>query len=91
MAGYALNYLALAARDVEAACRFLGDSLELQRRDVPLEGRTIPFFGVGESAVAIFDFDDPYLEEPRFPGVHHMALGATDPAGTADKHGLTVT
>ena len=59
MTGYALNYLALAARDAEATCRFLGDSLQLQRQDVPLEGRTIPFFGVGKSAVAIFEFDDP--------------------------------
>ena len=91
MTGYALNYLALAARDVESACRFLGDSLKLQRTDVTLEGRTIPFFGVGKSAVAIFEFDDPYLEEPRFPGVHHMSLSAKDPAGTAKKHGLTVT
>ncbi len=90
MPGYAMNYLALAARDVEAVCRFLGDSLELERKDVPLEGRTIPFFGIGKSAVAIFEFDDPYLEEPRFPGVHHMALGTDDPAGTAAKHGLTV-
>ncbi len=91
MSGYALNYLALAARDVDATCRFLGDSLALQRADVPLEGRTIPFFGVGKSAVAIFEFDDPYLEEPRFPGVHHMALGTNDPAGTAVKHSLTMT
>lgn len=91
MAGYDLNYLALAARDVGAVCRFLGDSLGLLRKDVPLEGRTIPYFGIGKSALAIFDFDDPYLEEPRFPGVHHMALGAADPAATAAKHGLTVT
>ncbi len=91
MAGYALNYLALAARDVEAACRFLGDSLGLQRTDVTLEGRSIPFFGVGQAAVALFEPDDPYLEAPRYPGVHHMALGADDPAATAAKHGLTVT
>ena len=91
MPGYEMNYLALAARDVEAACRFLGDSLGLARRDVPLEGRNIPFFGVGKSAVALFEPDDPYLEEPRFAGVHHMALETDDPAATAAKHGLTVT
>ncbi len=91
MAGYALNYLALAARDVAAACRFLGDSLGLQRTDVALQGRSIPFFGVGQSAVALFEPDDPYLEAPRYPGVHHMALGADDPAATAAKHGLTIT
>ena len=91
MAGYALNYLALAARDVESACRFLGDSLGLQRRDVDFGGRTVPYFGIGQSALALFEPDDPYLEEPRFPGVHHMALGASDPEATAVKHGLTVT
>ena len=91
MAGYALNYLALAARNVEPVCRFLGDSLGLARTDVTLQGRAIPFFGIGQSALAVFEVDDPYLDEPRFPGVHHMALGATDPAATASKHGLPVT
>jgi hypothetical protein len=91
MAGYALNYLALVARDVDSTCRFLGDSLSLTRTDVTLKGRKIPFFGIGQSALAIFEIDDPYLEEPRYPGVHHMALGSDDPAATAAKHGLTVT
>ncbi len=90
MAGYVLNYLALVARDVEPVCRFLGQSLGLLRTDVTLHGRTIPFFGVGASALALFDADDPYLEEPRFPGVHHMALAATDPAATAAHHALPV-
>ena len=44
MAGYALNYLALVARDVDSTCRFLGDSLSLTRTDVTLKGRKIPFF-----------------------------------------------
>ncbi len=91
MAGYSLNYLALAARDVEAACRFLGGSLGLERTDVALGGSAVPFFGVGRSAVALFDPYDPYLEEPQFPGVHHMALAAADPAASAAGHGLTVT
>ena len=91
MAGYALNYLALAARDVDAACRFLGGSLGLERTDVVLGGRTVPFFGVGRSAVALFDPYDPYLEEPQFSGVHHMALAAADPTAAAERHGLAVT
>ena len=91
MAGYALNYLALAARNVDQVCRFFGESLGLVRTDVMLAGRAIPFFGIGQSALALFDVDDPYLDEPRFAGVHHMALGAADPAATAAKHGLPVT
>jgi hypothetical protein len=88
MTGYALNYLALVARDVESACRFLGDSLELTRTDVTVQGHPIPFFGVGQAAIAVFDADDRYLDEPRFPGVHHMALGADDPVATAAQHSL---
>ena len=91
MAGYAMNYLALVARNVEPVCRFLGTSLGLMRTDVSLHGRSIPFFGVGASAIALFDADDPYLDEPRFPGVHHMALAAADPAATAARHALPVT
>ena len=91
MAGYALNYLALVARDVEPVCRFLGQSLGLLRTDVMLRGRPIPIFGIGASAIALFDADDPYLEEPRFAGVHHIALAATDPAATAAHHALPVT
>lgn len=90
MAGYAMNYLALVARGVEPVCRFLGDSLGLLRTDVTLQGRSVPFFGIGQSALALFDVDDPYLDEPRIPGVHHMALAAADPAATAARHGLPV-
>ncbi|MSQ62672.1 MAG: hypothetical protein EXR33_02345 [Betaproteobacteria bacterium] len=91
MAGHTLNYLALAARNAEPVCRFLGDSLGLLRTDVALQGRSIPFFGIGKSALAVFDVDDPYLDEPRFPGVHHMALAAADPAATAARHALPVS
>lgn len=91
MAGYALNYLALAAREVEPVCRFLGESLGLPRGDVVVQGRTIPFFGIGQAGLAVFDAEDAYLEEPRYPGVHHMALGATEPAACAARHSLPVT
>lgn len=90
MAGYAMSYVALVARDLAPVCRFLGDSLGLQRTDVPLQGRAVPFFGIGKSALAVFDVDDPYLDEPRFAGVHHMALAAADPAAAAARHALPV-
>ncbi|MFN0163274.1 MAG: VOC family protein [Burkholderiales bacterium] len=91
MAGYAMSYVALVARDLAPVCHFLGDSLGLQRTDVPLQGRAIPFFGIGNSALAVFEVDDPYLDEPRFPGVHHMALASADPAATAARHALPVS
>ncbi len=91
MTGYALDHLALAARDMDAACRFLGGSLGLKRTDLALGGRMVPFFGVGQSAIVLFDPHDPYLEHPHHAGVHHMALAAPDPAAAAARHGLTVT
>ena len=90
MSGYALTYIALVARDVDAACRYFGEALELAHRDIELNGQKTSFFGVGQAAIAIFGPEDPYLDEPRFPGVHHMALGSRDPAATAMKHSLTV-
>jgi len=88
---YALTYIALVARDVDAACRYFGEALELDRRDIDLGGRKIPFFGIGKAAIAVFEPEDRYLDEPRLPGVHHMALGSEDPAATAIEHGLTVS
>ena len=51
MSGYALTYLALISRDVDAVCRFLGGSLGLARKDLSLDGRAIPFFGIGAAAL----------------------------------------
>ena len=91
MTGYALSYVALASRDVDAVCRFLGGSLGLIRKNLVIDGRAVPFFGVGRAAVAVFDPEDPYLDAPCFPGVHHMALAVTDPDRIAEHHGLPVT
>ena len=91
MPGYPLCYVALAARDVDSVCRFLGDSLRLHRTDLELAGAPIPFYGVGQAAVAVFAYDDPYLDDSHAPGVHHMALAAADPAASAAVHGLAVT
>lgn len=91
MPGYDLSHVALVARDSGAVCRFLGESLELARTDLPLGDRLIPFFGVGGAALAVFEPDDPWLDAPVFPGVHHMALASPDPASDAANHALPVT
>ena len=65
MSGYALTYIALVARDVDAACRYFGEALELDRRDIDLGGRKIPFFGIGKAAIAVFEPEDRYLDEPN--------------------------
>ena len=90
MAGYALTYLALATRDVEAVCRYFGDALGLARTDAKLAGGTVPFFGIDKAALGVFDPENSYLDDPRLPGVHHMALGTEDPKATAARHNLSV-
>ena len=80
MAGYALNYLALAARDVEAACRFLGDSLGLQRRDVEFGGcpmkegdRVLMNFPGGNRDPEVFERpDEVVIDRARN---RHLAFG----------------
>jgi len=89
MSGYALSYVALVARDTAAVCRFLGDGLELPRRDLLVNGEPIPFFGAGQVALGVFETDDTYLDEPVFPGVHHMALSSARPMEASLAHGFT--
>lgn len=94
MAGLKLSYLALVARDVDAARRFLNESMGLRPCNVSVGGRTVPFFGVGRAAIGLFELDDPYLDAPVFPGVHHMGLALEDPdenpSAAAARLGLTI-
>jgi len=90
MTGYPLAYAALAARDPAAACRFLGEGLALPCTDRSLGDRTVACFAAGRAQVMVFDVDDPYLEAPRFPGVHHMALAHPDPSAAAARHALPI-
>ena len=83
MSGHALSYVALVARDTAATCRFLGDALGLRATAVDLGSREVTFFGVGGTALGVFDAADPWLDSPVYPGVHHMALAANDPAAAA--------
>ena len=88
MPGYDLAYVALAVRDAAAAARFLGDSLGLPRTDLDAGGHAVPAFAVGPTALVLFDPDDPFLDAPARPGVHHIGLAAADPAATARRHEL---
>ena len=83
MTGFGLSYIALASKDVAAAARILGDVLGLQRMDRRFGRSQAPVFAVGETAIALFSPDDPFLGEGARPGVHHAALAAPDPGATA--------
>lgn len=91
MMSLALSYVALVARDVDAACRFLGESLGLARTEASVNGHRLPFFRAGASAVGVFELDDPYLDQPVFPGVHHIALTASAPRSHAERAEFTIT
>lgn len=85
MTGFGLAYVALATKDVTGAARVLGELLGLPRQDLRFAGSTAPCFAIGETALALFAPDDPFLGEGAQPGVHHVALSAADPevAGAA--------
>ncbi len=90
MAGYALSYAALVARDVDAVCQFLGNSLRLARTDINIQDEIVPFFGVGDASVAVFQVKSPYLDGAVFPGLHHIALTSRDPLAAVKRHKLPI-
>lgn len=83
MNGFDLAYVALAIRDVPQATRMLGNLLGLPRHEASFGGSRAPCFALGDTVLALFSPQDPYLGEGARPGVHHIAFAAADPAGTA--------
>ena len=83
MNGFGLAYVALATRDIPGAARVLGDLLGLPRQDLRYAGSIAPTFALGETALALFAPEDPFLGQGARPGVHHIAFAAADPSVTA--------
>ena len=79
-----LAYVAAVTRDIDAAADVLGNVLELPRADVPGPGRDVPVFTAGRSALALFEAGDPGVDGTDRTGIHHIALGAGDPAAARD-------
>jgi methylmalonyl-CoA epimerase len=86
-----LDYVALVSRDVAAAGRFFGRTLGLARTDARVgdTSRTVPLFAVGESAIALFEPGDPFLDGEERTGVHHISLSGEDAEADADNAGKT--
>ena len=83
-----LAYLALVVDDpVAIAARFEGD-FGLPRSSFRCGASSIPVISVGATALALFGRGDPYLGANPQKGVHHLALGALDPAAAARACGL---
>lgn len=94
MSGFGLAYVALATKDVSAAARVLGDLLGLPRQDIDFAGSTAPTFAIGETALALFRPEDPFLGPDARPGVNHIAFAATDPARAGEvlsREGFRIT
>ncbi|MBI4610645.1 MAG: VOC family protein [Candidatus Rokubacteria bacterium] len=83
--GQNLAYVALVVSDVEAAASVFQRDFGLRRTDcaVGRTGRQVPALSVGESALALFAPDDPFVGGRSKPGVHHIALAAEDPVRAA--------
>jgi hypothetical protein len=84
-----LAYVALAVRDVDATAKTLEQQFELGRREAQLpDGRSVPLLGIGDSALALFAADDPFLGGEATTGVHHIAIAAADPANLVESIGI---
>ena len=88
MDGYDLAYVALAVRDVQAASDLLGGDLGLERLSIAGPGGVVTAYGVGGTALALFEVGDPFLNSER-AGVDHIAFTAEDPRAAAEAGGFS--
>jgi len=83
-----LAYLALVVEQPEAiAARFEND-FGLPRSSLRCGTSSVPVISVGATALALFGPGDPFVGASAQKGVHHLALGAADPAAAARACGL---
>ncbi len=76
-----LSYVALVVRDPGAIATAFGDRLGMPAISVEVDGgRPVPAFAAGEAALLLFDPDDPFLDGPADPGLHHLAFACADPS-----------
>jgi methylmalonyl-CoA epimerase len=78
--GDELAYVALVVSDVEAAAAVWQNDFDLARSDcIAAGGRgKTPLLRVGNTALALFAPDDPFLGKPSPTGVHHVALAVAN-------------
>lgn len=83
--GDTLAYVALVVSDVEAAATRFQRDFGLRRTDCGVggSGRRVPVLSLGASALALFAPGDPFIGGQSKPGVHHIALGVSDPRNAA--------
>ena len=80
-----LAYVAAVTRDIDRTADVFSNALELPRTDLPgPDGRDVPVFSVGRSALALFEPGDSGVDGTDRTGIHHLALAASDPAAARD-------
>ena len=83
-----LAYVALVVDEPEATARRFANDFGLPRSSFRCGKSTIPVISIGETALALFGRGDPFLGADQHNGLHHLALGAVDPAAAARACGL---
>lgn len=78
-----IAYVALVSADAAATAAVFERQLGLPRHDLAAAAGTIAVFSVGRSALAVAPPGHPLVDGETKPGVHHIALGVDDLAGTA--------
>ena len=80
MIGRKLAYIALIVSDVEVTAATLARDFGLRRTNCAVgdSQRTVPVFGVGATALALFPPGDPFVSHEAKTGVHHLAFEVGD-------------
>lgn len=73
-----IAYVALASSDPDATCAVFERHFGLPRTEFDSPQGSVPLFGLGRSALAVFPLGHPMLDGEAKPGVHHIALGVDD-------------
>lgn len=87
MSRFELAYVALAVNDLNPVESFLANDLSMPQFLVQGPGGPLLAFGVGRTALVLFEKGDPMLSNARV-GVDHIAFAADDPEATVQALGL---
>lgn len=80
-----IEYVALVSSDPQLTAATLGQHFGLPHQACETGAGQVLVFRLGRSALAVFPCGHPQVEGEAKTGVHHIALGADDPAGAATR------
>lgn len=86
-----LAYVALVVDDPDRSAAIFEQDFGLPRQDFACGNSTVPMISVGQSALAFFRPNDPFLGPDAKKGVHHIAIAAADPERAAEESGVPVS